>query len=44
MTVVLDITCVIGGEVLVPQKENVEQVDVGPVFQVYELIWFASPD
>jgi hypothetical protein len=44
MTVVLDVTCVIGGEVLVPQKETSSRVDVEPVFQVYELIWFASPD
>jgi hypothetical protein len=39
-----DVTCVLGGEVRVPQKENVEQKDVELVFQVSELIWSAPPD
>jgi hypothetical protein len=39
-----DVTCVIGGEVRVPEKENVEQKDVELVFQVSELLWSAPPD
>ena len=34
-----DVTCVIGGEVRTPSKENIEQKDVELVFQVSELIW-----